>query len=43
MFENLETIDEFPYRKSTIDRYAEIKSIPKLGHTEQVLEDKIEN
>jgi hypothetical protein len=33
----------FPYRKSAIDRSSEIKSIPKLGHIETVLEDKIEN
>ena len=33
----------FPYRKFTIDKSAEIKSIPKLSQIEQLLEDKIEN
>jgi hypothetical protein len=33
----------FPYRKFSVDRSAEIKSISKLGHIEQVFEDEIEN
>ena len=33
----------FPYRKSTIDRSAEIKSIPETGHIEPVSGNKIEN
>jgi hypothetical protein len=32
----------FPYRKSTVDSSAEIKSIPKLGHIEPVSENKTE-
>jgi hypothetical protein len=33
----------FPFRKYTVDRSAEIKSIPRLGHIEPVSGNKIEN
>ena len=32
----------FPYRKSTVDRSAEIKPITKIGHIEPVSGNKIE-